>query len=327
MSEEKATGRARGGVATAAKMTPEQKAERARKGALARWGAKPLKATHKGNFKEEFGTDVECYVLDDEHKTAVISQTGFARAIGLSARGNALPRFIGSQAMTDSIGAELLQKLQNPLKYQWDAGGAQPPIQLHGFDGTLLIDLCRAVLKADAAGKLKSQQKDVSRQAAIIIGASAKSGIKGLIYALSGYDATRAEVVAAFKLYVAEEAREYEREFPPQLYEHWYRLYHLNKPERGRPWKAKYLTIDHVYHPLARSNGKVLELTRALKAKGNDRNAKLHQFLSEMGVKALRTQVGQLLGIAGISRSEQEYEGHVRTLFGVQPELPGMDTA
>ena len=45
------TGRAKGGVATAAKMTPEQKADRARKGAIARWGLQ-LKATHKGNFKQ-----------------------------------------------------------------------------------------------------------------------------------------------------------------------------------------------------------------------------------------------------------------------------------
>jgi len=119
---------------------------------------------------------------------------------------------------------------------------------------------------------------------------------------------------------------QYEREFPPQLYEHWYRLYQLNKPERGRPWKAKFLTIDHVYRPLACSSGKILELTRALKAKSGDGNAKLHTFLSEIGVKALRTQLGQLLGVTGISKSSEEYEQHIRTLFGDQLDLPGLDT-
>jgi hypothetical protein len=64
----KLSGRSKGGKVTAAKLTPEQKVVRARKGALARWGAKPLRATHKGNFKDELGLDAECYVLDDEKK-------------------------------------------------------------------------------------------------------------------------------------------------------------------------------------------------------------------------------------------------------------------
>jgi hypothetical protein len=33
--------------------------------------------------------------------------------------------------------------------------------------------------------------------------------------------------IAAFKFSVREEAREYEKEFPDQLYEEWYRLYEL----------------------------------------------------------------------------------------------------
>jgi hypothetical protein len=44
-------------------------------------------------------------------------------------------------------------------------------------------------------------------------------------------------------------------------------------------------------------------------------------FLSEIGVKALRTQLGQLLGIARISNSKEEYEGFFRRLFGGQYSL------
>src|SRR5688500_946878 len=60
-------------------------------------------------------------------------------------------------------------------------------------------------------------------------------------------------------------------------------------PERGRPWEFKFLTIDHIYRPLARSNGKVLALARSSKHANGDKNNKIHQFLSEIGVKALRT--------------------------------------
>lgn len=68
--------------------------------------------------------DVECYVLNDATRTAVISQTGMARALGLSARGNALPRFAASNAMKDTLGADLREKIKNPLKFQWGTPGA-----------------------------------------------------------------------------------------------------------------------------------------------------------------------------------------------------------
>ena len=45
---------------------------------------------------------------------------------------------------------------------------------------------------------------------------------------------------------------------------------------------SKYLTVNHVYYPLAKSNGKILELLRAAKAQGGDRRAKLLQFLNDI---------------------------------------------
>ncbi len=319
-------GRAKGGAKTAQIMTPEQKAERAKKGALARWGPKPVKAIHKGNFKDELGIDAECYVLDDAKKTAVITQRGMGVILGLGLGGSRLPNFVFNKSMSEHVGQDLTEKIKNPVIFQVVTVGksGSATTKAHGYDATVLIDICKAVLEAKAAGK--SVNPAVVMQAGIIMGASAKAGITGLVYALSGYRPEVEEVIQAFKLFVQQEAREYEREFPPQLYENWYRLYQLTKPERGRPWKAKALTIEHVYHPLARSSGKILELTRALKASGGDRNAKLHSFLSELGAKALRTHMGQLLAITGISKTAQEYEGHVKTLFGNQLELPGMDT-
>ena len=68
-------GKAKGGYARAAALSKSEKISIARKAAMARWAAsKPLRATHRGNFKEDFGIDVDCFVLDDEQKTAVISQ-------------------------------------------------------------------------------------------------------------------------------------------------------------------------------------------------------------------------------------------------------------
>ena len=63
---------------------------------------------HRGNFKDDFGIDVDCYVLNDEQKTAVISQRGMGEAPKLgSGGGNRLPRFLGGAKVASYVGSEL----------------------------------------------------------------------------------------------------------------------------------------------------------------------------------------------------------------------------
>jgi hypothetical protein len=286
-----------------------------------------LRATHKGNFKEHFGFDIECYVLDDESKTAVISQRGMGAALGLGqSGGNRLPRFLASRTVSKTLGDDILEKASNPIVFQgFTSGGlSAPPSEIYGYDVTLLIDICKAVVAAEATGDLLPSQAKVAKQAHVILGASAKAGIKGLVYALAGYDVTKEEIIAAYKQFIRDEAREYEPEFPEQLYEEWYRLYKIPKPQRNRPWKFAHLTNEQVYTPLAKSNGRILELVRIQKLKGNNRRKRLHQFLSEIGVKALRSHLGQLLGIAQVSDVQSQYERYFVRIFGDQlPLFPG----
>jgi hypothetical protein len=120
---------------------------------------------------------------------------------------------------------------------------------------------------------------------------------------------------------VQEEAKKYEPEFPNELYEEWYRLYDIPPLARGKPWHFKYLTVNHIYHPLAASNGKVLELLRALKAKGGDQKTKLFQFLNKIGARALRIQLGRVLEMAEPSSDKQAYERKIVERFGGQKEF------
>lgn len=307
------TGRAKGGLIVAAKMTAEERAKRAKRGALARWG---LKATHKGNFQKHLGIDVECYVLNDSSKTAVISQSGMAKALGMIERGNVLDRFISSQVMAEYVVAELAEKLRNPLVFQWDSGVAGiPPTTVKGYEASLLIDLCNAIAAAAAAGKLGKRYARIIAQAAIINGAAAKAGITGLVYALAGYRPEVEEVISAFKAFVQAEAKKYASEFPPELYIEWARLYG-HKPQRS--WKDMHLTINHVYYPLAKSDGKLLALLREAKNSAGDRNAKLFQFLNIVGARALRFQLGRIYDIAESSSTREEYEEQVAKRFGGQ---------
>lgn len=321
MPDEKKPKRAAGGLKVAKNMTPEQLTARAIKGSTARWG---LKATHKGNFLDEIGIDVDCYVLNDREKTAVISQRGMTTALQLGTSGISLPRFVEGKTASKALGAEIIEKVANPLIFKGDIPGVKaPPIgHVHGYDVSLLIDICKALVLANARGELLKSQANIVAQANIILAASAKAGIQGLVYALAGYDRTKEEVIEAYKMYVRDEAREYEKEFSPELYEQWYRLYGITKFERGRPWEFRHLTIDHIYKPLANSHGKVFDLAKGSKAAKGEKGDKIHQFLSEIGVKALRTQVGKIMGIATVSETRQEYERYISEKVYGQGTLP-----
>ncbi len=67
------SGRAKGGIARRDALKPEERQKIAKKAALTRWGAR---AIHRGNFRDHFGIDIDCYVLNDPTKTPVISQRG-----------------------------------------------------------------------------------------------------------------------------------------------------------------------------------------------------------------------------------------------------------
>lgn len=315
-------GKAKGGIARAKSLSVEERKKIASDAAQVRW----LKAIHKGNFIEDFGIDVECYVLNDAAKTAVISQRGMGVALGFKGgvSGGRLPPFVKGKSIAPYIGREVLEKMENPVIFQGPAAGRDgaPVIpKIFGYDVTLLIDLCKSIVAAEADGKLVPSQKGIVKQAHVILNASAKAGIKGLVYALAGYRPETDEVIAAFKLFVQEEAKKYEKEFPNELYLQWHRLYQIPVPVRGKPWQLRHLTVKHIYYPLAKSNGKIFELVKALKAKDGDRNTKLFQFLNEIGARALRIQLGRVLEMAESSATLAEYQQKTIDRFGGQTEL------
>ena len=311
--------------ARANSLKPARRSEIAKIAADRRWAShKTYTAIEAGNFEKEFGINVACYVLNDPNRTAVISQRGMGEAIGFSRRGSRLGVFAASQTMAEYIGRDLRDKIENPLSFQTSEAAADSSVAkiAFGYDATILIDLCRAVIEASRDGKLKAARyKRMVQQAHVIDAAAAKLGIKNLVYALAGYSPTRDEVIQAFKLYVTEEAKKYESEFPNEIYLEWHRLYNIPVPERGKPWLFKHLTVSHVYHPLAQSSGKILNLLRALKAGDGDRKKKLFQFLNDIGARALRMHLGRVLEMAESSDTKEEYETRVRRRFGDQKEL------
>jgi hypothetical protein len=315
------SGRVRSGLARANALTPDQRSEIARKAANTRHAlGRPLEAIRKGNFQEDFGIDAECYVLNDERKTAVMTQRGIAAALGLSSPGGKdFERLVSGKVLSKYIGAEVLERIIQPIEFKWVYPGAkQSETMIKGYGADILIDVSNAILAADAAGQLRGHQSNLARQARVILNASAKSGITGLVYSLAGYRPEIEETIQAFKAFVQAEAKKYESEFPTELYAEWARLYG-HKPQRS--WKDMHLTINHVYYPLAKSDGKLLSLLREARNSAGDKNAKLFQFLNLVGARALRFQLGRVYDVAQNAESIEEYEREISKRFGGQPML------
>lgn len=314
--DDKNEGKSKGGLARAQSLTKEQRSDIAKKAAAARWKNKPLKATHKGNFKDYFGVNAECYILDDQTKTPVVTKTGLARLLGIGELARDIDRLLESPYMREYGDPELRAKMKKAFNFQY-SGQSKNITNAHGYDITTIVDIGKALIDAKEAGALPESRLESADVAQKIINASAKSGIRGLAYAVAGYEPEAQEVIEAFKIHVQEEARAWSKVFPDELYYEWYRLYNLKKPEKGgHPIAFRWFTERHIYKPLAKSKGVVFELAKQSRDENGNRSDKIHQFLSEVGDKALRHHIGKVVGMASMSDDSGQYENGLKRVFG-----------
>ena len=75
-------------------------------------------------------------------------------ALGLGEGGSRLPTYVKGKTISKYLGQDITDKLNNPIVFQPLSLGenVQPSVPTNGYDVTILIDVCRAVLKAKEAG-------------------------------------------------------------------------------------------------------------------------------------------------------------------------------
>ena len=132
-----------------------------------------------------------------------------ARAIGLKSEGgNAFLKTLGGNRLGSEISSELREQLENPIVF--NIAGADPG---HGYEAETLVDVCKAVVRADDAGKLLETQKPMAAQARAIINALAKVGIAALIDEATGYQTERSPdaLQLLVQAYIEKEKREWEK--------------------------------------------------------------------------------------------------------------------
>lgn len=280
-----------------------------------------IKATNKGILPIG-GLQLDCFVLEDGRR--VFHKRGMARALGLKSEGgNAFIKTLGRKNLGSELDAELWEKIENPIVFNPDG-----PDPAHGYEADVLVDVCKAVVRAKSAGKLTKSQEPMAKQAQALINALASVGIVALIDEATGYQTERSPDALRLlvEAYIEKEKREWEKEFPDDFYITLNKVYGsdpyvkrakgslvINKPQHFGNFTNKY-----IYTPL--EDGEVLKelqrLNPQIDAKGT-RKQRFHQFLSEgYGLEKLREQRQEVLTMLKLSDTIDDFKRLYEKRFG-----------
>lgn len=289
-------GRARGGVAKAAGMTPDKRKELSQKMLAAKKGiAKLPKATHSGMLKIG-DVEILCFVLDDGRR--VVSGRGLTSAIGMKGRGQGTARISGHKLIKSYNNNALSMSIESPIKFVGKSPkGASVPSD--GFEAIILQEVCEAILTAQDNGLVTTEQEQrYAKQANILMRGFARVGIIALVDEATGYQRDRAKDALAkiLEAYVAKEIQPWIRTFDVAYYEQMFRLRGLPYPPEKANYRPSYfghLTNDVVYSRLAPG------VLSALKdeAKKDEKKTHLHRHLTAgFGRQELLKHLGLVVG-------------------------------
>ena len=220
------TGKARGGAARAASMTPDERTLQAQKAAAARWENTTPQATHEGNFSIGDATIIAA-VLPDGRR--LLTQATFLRALGRSrspkggtgvlSTVDGLPFFLQAEALKPFINSELIEST-TPVFFREKSGK-----KAVGYVATLLPAVAEVYLQM--RDSLLAQGKSVPAQYAHIIRACdttmrglARIGIVALVDEATGYQEVRDRQALQQILdkYLSAEKAKWAKTFPDEFY-------------------------------------------------------------------------------------------------------------
>lgn len=309
-----ASGRAKGGVARARKMTPEQRSAQSSKAATARWKKeKEVTDAICGSADQPLcigDIEIECYVLEDG--TRVLTQASFLSSLGRhrrakSSRGrNAdLPPVLQGKAIEPYI-SETIREKAKPITFAPPTGG-----RASGYNAELLPGVCEAYLKAREAGLLSKPQERTAAQAEIIMRGLATVGIIALVDEATGYQEVRARDALAKILeeFIDKELQVYVQTFPPDFYAEMFRLRGLNYPPESMqtPRYFGHLTNDVVYKRLAPGVLKELQKVTPKNKSGRRKHKYFQHLTTNVGYPKLREHLGSVVTLMKISDTWDDF--------------------
>jgi P63C domain len=333
---------AEGGKIRAARLSPEQRSEIARSGAIAKWSKEgvvvkttpmalygsPDKPLRIGNI------EIPCYVLSDGRR--VLVQRGLQTGIGFSRSGGKggarrLVAFMESLERKGIDTRDLASRANSPIKF-FPRGGA---LIAHGYEATILPDICAVIIDADQQGKLAERQRHLAQQCAVLQHGFATVGIIALVDEATGYleFKRKRDYAEILEKFISKEIRPWARRFPFEFYE---KIFHLKgwdasdlTPNSPKPLEVGKITDDLIYKRLA--PGVRTELKRLTPRNEKGYLAiKLHQHLTEeIGNPKLEKHIAVVMALMDVSGGWDSFMHNVNKVlprFGNNYELPLNDS-
>jgi len=332
-------GASKGGKARASVLTPEERKEIASKAIRTRWARK------KGIPLEEVGQQVSdspdqvfelpiakradvlgkplslfqgelkigdvtfpAHVLDDGRR--VISQREVVGLLTGHVKGG-IQRYLGASSISRFVDPKRIA--EKTVEFLIPGNQARAL----GYEGTLLVEICDAYLKARDENLLTSQQLHLAKKADIIIRACAKVGIIALIDEATGYQKVREKNALRLKLqaFIAEDMQEWARMFPEEFFLELARLENVHYSPRNRPLRWGRYVMAFVYYAFDR------DVAQELKRRTPDPHYRqnLHQWLRELGREKVSAQLYQVLGIMKTCRDMAEFRKKFAFVFKKEP--------
>jgi hypothetical protein len=332
------SGRAIGGHARAMRLSKDERAESARKAALARWEQTKAKSSAEGieidpsedDLRPEptmpvarwrgalniVGVDVPCYVLDNGEK--IIGRTSATELLTGIKGGGALEKYLSVKALEPFINAAEVQARMIPFRLA-EVEGLEKAVK--GLPAELLIEVCQGFVAAleasfnssSANPRMTDRQKQMAIQASMFLSACAKVGLEALIDEATGYQYERAEDALQVKLraFIADELRAWEKTFPDELWAEFGRLTGWSGALHSRPrWWGK-LVIEMIYDTLDPDVAEYL--------KNNKPPQGIHwhrQLTDDIGVRALVSRCYEVIGMAKTCHNIRELRDRVAQHYG-----------
>ncbi len=327
-------GRAKGGRARAASMSPEERRELASKASQARWNRVAAKivdpnrvpeAKYKGTLALP-GIELPVYVLDTGQR--VVGRTSFTETLTDIKGGGGLEKYLAVSALKPFIDMNLV--LEGLVAFRLpEVEGLET--QVKGLPSDLVIEVCRGFVRALEASavepqvhKLTARQTQMAIKASMLLAAWAKVGLDALIDEATGYQYERASDALQVKLraYLEDEMRKWEKTFPDELWIEFARLTNWKGTVTQRPKYWGRLVMELVYEYLDKDVARWLKENAPSPRHGQN----YHQWLSgQYGLKKLVEHIWALIGIARTCQNMLELREKMACLNGktmVQLFLP-----
>lgn len=310
---------AKGGRARAEALTPQERSDIAKRAARKRWGTagksnaevegdaellsgfvKPVNAPAEKPYSMFRGSvpmgnvELQCHVLNDGRR--VLTQREVVRALsGGRVSGSYLQNIPGYD-----VGS-----LPDRVILFADPHGPQVN---HGFEATLLIEICEAYLDARDRkdGSLRSNQENIARAAEVIVRACARVGIEALIDEATGYQEVRAKNALQVKLqlFIAEQMGDWVKRFPDEFWVQLARLEGVKYSSHQRPWRWGKYVMRFVYNAIDPDVSKKLADINPEPAKGHNH----HQHLTGFGQQELNNHLHQVIAVMRLCNDMDEFK-------------------